>query len=259
MPKKILLSQISTKPGEPITKEITAKTRKWVERIIELQAALYAEKKQALLVILQGMDASGKDGAVRNVFSCCNPSWLQVHSFKKPSEEEAAHDFLWRAHKVCPAKGMIHVFVRSYYEDVVTDSVHNTISKREARERMEFINEFEKLLERQNNTRVLKFYLHTSQKEQKKHLQERIDDPSKQWKHNPDDWKEAELWDRYMQWYGYIINHCTVPWHIVPVDERPYRDYLIAKSVCENLEDMNPRFPKLKTPSKNLAGSISYA
>ncbi len=250
MHKQILLSQISTKPIEPLTKEKTAaKTSKWIKRIIELQMVLYAEKNQALLVILQGMDASGKDGAVRKVFSCCNPAWLQVHPFKKPNEEEAAHDFLWQAHKVCPAKGMIHIFVRSYYESVIADGVHKIISKQEAEERIDCINEFEKLLERHNNTRILKFYLHTSQKEQKKHLQERIDNPLKQWKHNPDDWKEANLWDKYMQWYEFAINHSTIPWHIIPVDVRPYRDYLIARIVCEKLEEMNPKLPRTKDSS----------
>jgi len=243
MPSEILLSQISTRAPRAMTKGL-AKPFKFIKRIKELQTALYAEKRQALLVILQGMDASGKDGAVKNVFSCCNPSWLQVHSFKKPSEEELAHDFLWREHQVCPAKGMIHVFVRSYYDSVIADGVHERISKQVAKERIEFINEFESLLKRQNNTRVLKFYLHISQKEQKKHLQERIDNPLKRWKHNPDDWKEAELWDGYMKWYGRIINSSTVPWHIIPVDMRWYRDYLIARIVCENLEEMSPKIPK---------------
>lgn len=245
---RIVLSKISTLPPGDLTKEAaTTRIQKWTQRIGELQHLLYAEKKQALLVVLQGIDGSGKDGGVKNVFAECSPSGIMVHGFKKPTVEELEHDFLWRVHKVTPKKGMINIFVRSHYEDVLVPSVHKWISKKRTRNRIEAINAFEELLVSENATVVLKFYLHISQKEQKRQLQERIDNPAKQWKHNPADFKEAEHWDDYMRAYEDVINESAVSWHIVPVDKRWYRDYLMAKIVCETLEKMKPRLPTFKT------------
>ena len=248
---RIILSKISTLPPIDLTKETaTARTQKWTQRIGELQHLLYAEKKQALLVVLQGMDGSGKDGGVKNVFEECSPSGIMVHGFKKPTVEELEYDFLWRVHKVTPKKGMINIFVRSHYEDVLVPRVHEWISRKRTRNRIEAINAFEELLGSENATIVLKFYLHISQKEQKRQLQERIDNPAKQWKHNPADFKEAEHWDDYMLAYEDVINESAIPWHIVPVDKRWYRDYLMARIVCETLEKMKPRLPTFKTGVK---------
>jgi PPK2 family polyphosphate:nucleotide phosphotransferase len=245
---RIILSKISTLPPDDLNKEAaSARTEKWVQRIGELQHKLYAEKKQALLVVLQGMDGSGKDGGVRTVFGGCSPSGIMVYAFKKPTDEELAHDFLWRVHKVTPKKGMIHIFVRSHYEDVLVPQVHKWISKERTRNRIAAINAFEDLLVSENETVVLKFYMHVSQKEQKRQLQERVDDPAKQWKHNPADLKESEHWNEYMRGYEDVINQSTIPWHVVPVDKRWYRDYVMAKIICETLEKMKPQLPTFKT------------
>lgn len=246
--RRINLSKISTLPPSDLTKEAAnAITQKRIQRIGELQHLLYGEKKQALLVVLQGMDGSGKDGGVKNVFGECSPSGIMVYAFKKPTDDELEHDFLWRVHKVTPKRGMIHIFVRSHYEDVLLPRVHKWISKERTKNRIEAINAFEELLESENGTVLLKFYLHVSRKEQKRQLQERIDNPAKQWKHNPDDFKESERWDDYMRCYEDAINQSTIPWHIVPVDKRWYRDYVMAKVVCETLEKMKPKLPTFKT------------
>jgi PPK2 family polyphosphate:nucleotide phosphotransferase len=246
--RRIILSKISTLPPSDLTKEAAnAITQKRIQRIGELQHLLYGEKKQSLLVVLQGMDGSGKDGGVKNVFGECSPSGIMVYAFKKPTDEELEHDFLWRVHKVTPKKGMIHIFVRSHYEDVLLPRVHKWISKEQTKNRIGAINAFEELLKSENGTAVLKFYLHVSRKEQKRQLQERIDNPAKQWKHNPADIKESEHWDDYMHCYEDAISQSTIPWHIVPVDRRWYRDYVMAKVVCDTLEKMKPKLPTFKT------------
>jgi PPK2 family polyphosphate:nucleotide phosphotransferase len=246
--RRIILSKIPTLPPDKLNKDAAlTSTEKWIQRIGELQHKVYAEKKQALLVVLQGMDGSGKDGGVKNVFGGCSPSGIMVYAFKKPTDEELAHDFLWRVHKVTPKKGMIHIFVRSHYEDVIVPRVHKWISKERTRNRIKAINAFEELLVSENRTVVLKFYMHVSQKEQKRQLRERVNDPAKQWKHNPADLKEAEHWDDYMKCYEDAINQSTIPWHVVPVDRRWYRDYVMAQIVCESLEKMKPHLPTFKT------------
>ncbi|PHN05828.1 PPK2 family polyphosphate kinase [Flavilitoribacter nigricans] len=244
----IKLSEISTLPPESITrKELEKETDRLVERLGELQELLYAEQKHAVLVIFQGMDASGKDGAVRNVFKDCSFNGINVYSFKKPTEEEFAHDFLWRVHKRAPAKGMIQIFNRSHYEDVLIQRVHNWITEERVDKRIAAINAFEDLLEFDNNTHIFKFYLHLSYDQQKIELQERIDEREKNWKHNANDWKEREHWDEYMRCYEDVINRCdVVPWTIVPVDKRWYRNYIVTKTIVEKLESLNMEFPKLE-------------
>jgi len=245
---RTILSRISTLPPDELNKEaVGLRTEKWVQRIGELQHKLYAEKKQALLVVLQGMDGSGKDGGVKSVFGGCSPTGVMVHAFKKPTDEELAHDFLWRVHKVTPKKGMIHIFVRSHYEDVLVPRVHNWISKDHTKNRIEAINAFEELLRSDNKTVVLKFYMHTSRDEQKRQLQERIENPAKQWKHNPADLKESEHWNEYMRAYEDVFNQSSIPWHIVPVDKRWYRDFVMAKIVCDTLVRMKPQLPTFKS------------
>ncbi len=243
----IVLADIPTGPPDYLDKdEIEEVTKQYIKDIVELQHVLYAEKKYALLVVFQGMDASGKDGATREVFGRCNPSGIHVKAFKKPSEEELAHDFLWRVHKHVPQKGMIQIFNRSHYEDVLVQRVHHWISEAHAMKRIAAINAFEELLMFDNNTIILKFYLHISQAKQQEELQERIDEPEKQWKHNPNDWKEAKLWDTYMKCYEDAMNNSSIPWHVIPVDKRWYRDYCIAKIVVESLNELNMQLPKLK-------------
>jgi PPK2 family polyphosphate:nucleotide phosphotransferase len=240
----IKLSEISTKAPEGYSKEdIKRKTDRMARRIGDLQHILYAEKKHSLLVIFQGMDASGKDGATRKVFAYCTPSGINAFPFRKPTEEEFAHDFLWRIHRQAPAKGHIKVFIRSHYEDILIQRVHKWIDDPKVKNRMAAINEWEKNLVNDNNTIVLKFYMHLSKDQQRKKLQDRIDDPRKQWKHNADDWKERELWDEYMRCYEYAINESEIPWIIAPVDKRWYRDYFIAEKVLETLEAMDMKLP----------------
>ena len=240
----IKLADISTKAPEGFTKEdIKRKTDRMARRIGDLLHMLYAEKKHSLLVVLQGMDASGKDGATRKVFSYCTPTGINAFPFRKPTEEEFAHDFLWRIHKQAPQKGHIKVFIRSHYEDILIQRVHKWIDEDKVKARMEAINNWEKNLMQDNKTTILKFYMHLSKDRQQKKLQERIDDPRKQWKHNADDWKERELWDDYMKCYEYAINESEIPWIIAPVDKRWYRDYFIALHVLETLEALNLKLP----------------
>lgn len=242
----ISLSEISTEaPRGWKEKDTEEKTEKLVKRLGDLQQLLYATQKHAALVVLQGMDGSGKDGAVHKVFDACRITGLTLTAFKKPTEEEFAHDFLWRVHKAAPQKGMIAIFNRSHYEDILIQRVHGWIDEKRVEQRMKAINAFEELLAFDNNTLVIKFYLHISKDEQEKQLRQRMEDPEKFWKHNPGDWKEREHWDKYMECYEYAINNSSIPWHICPVDNRWYRDYFIAKTMVEQLEKLNMHMPPL--------------
>ena len=211
-----------------------------------MQDRMMAEQKRSILIVLQGMDASGKDGTVKTVFADCNPSGIDTYAFKKPTEQEFAHDFLWRIHQKAPSKGNIMIFNRSHYEDILIQRVHKWITEERAEKRMSAINAFEELLQFDNNTKVLKFYMHISPERQQEKLQERIDDPTKNWKHKAADWDENDFWDDYMNAYEYAINQSTTPWHIAPSDKRWYRNYFIAKVVLETLENMDPKLPLLE-------------
>lgn len=242
----IKLSDISTDAPKHLEKEAArAQTSEWVKRIGELQAILYAQKKYSLLVVLQGMDGSGKDSAVKNVFTECNPVGLNVIGFKKPTELEFAHDFLWRIHPHAPAKGMINIFIRSHYEDVLIQRVHQWIDETRVDKRIQAINAFEELLQFDNNTIILKFYLHISKEQQEKELRERMTDPQKYWKHNAADWEERKLWDEYIRCYEDVINRSTIAWTVTPVDQRWYRDYVIAKTILDALEKLDLQYPKM--------------
>ncbi len=244
----IKLSEISTRPPESLKKiKIKKKTDDLARRLGDLQHILYGEGKQSLLLVFQGMDASGKDGATRKVFKYCSPSGVSAYAFKKPTDEEFAHDFLWRIHKHMPGKGEIQIFNRSHYEDILIQRVHNWIDEDRVIKRMAAINDIEELIKFDNHTTILKFYMHISQERQKEKLQERIDDPRKNWKHNENDWKEAELWDEYRKCYEDIINWSKHPWHIIPVDVRWYRDFMIAKIIVETLEGLNMQLPILSS------------
>jgi PPK2 family polyphosphate:nucleotide phosphotransferase len=242
------LSDISTRAPEGLKRsEAQAQTQEWVRRIGEMQKVLHAQQKYAMLVVLQGMDSSGKDAAAANVFKECPPTGIQSYSFKKPTDEEFAHDFLWRVHRHAPAKGMIQLFIRSHYEDVLIQRVHKWITEERARKRLASINAFEELLAYDNNTLVLKFYLHISFEEQEKQLRQRMEEADKHWKHNDNDWKEREYWSEYMRCYEDAIHQSVIPWHIVPVDQRWYRDYFIAKVVCEEMSKLDLAYPPLET------------
>ncbi len=240
----IELHTIPTRAPKGLEKEdIKRKTDRLARRIGDLQHIMYAEKKHNLLVVFQGMDASGKDGATRKVFSYCNPTGINAYPFRKPTEEEFAHDFLWRISKRAPAKGMIQVFIRSHYEDVLIQRVHKWIDEEKASDRIHAINVWENHIRNDNNTTILKFYMHISPGRQKEKLQERIDDPRKQWKHNAADWTEAEHWDEYMFCYEDAINRSDIPWIIAPVDQRWYRDYFIAEKVMSTMEMLHMKLP----------------
>ena len=242
--KTIQLSEISTEAPKGVKKDdLKKETEKLVERLGELHHLMYAEGKHSVLVIFQGMDASGKDGAVRNVFRNCTIAGLDLVSFKKPTEEEFAHDFLWRVHRWVPQKGMLTIFNRSHYEDILIQRVHKWINMDRVKKRMAAINAFEELLEFDNNTVIFKFYMHISKEEQEIQLQQRLDDQTKFWKHNEGDWEERKLWDAYMEAYEYAINESSVPWYICPVDNRWYRDYFIAKTMVDALEKLNMQLP----------------
>lgn len=244
----IKLKTIDTRAPKKLSKESTKKeTQKLLFQIEELQNLLYAEGKHAILVILQGMDASGKDGVVRHVFGAANPMGCRVIAFKKPTELEMKHDFLWRVHSNVPEKGMIHVFNRSHYEDVLIQRVHNWVDAKTIKQRFEHINNFEKLLV-ENGTLVLKFYLHISKEEQLGRLQERMSDPAKMWKYNEQDLQEREEWDSYMKAYEDVFANCqtAATWQVIPADQNWYKEYLIAKRVVEELQALKMKFPGLK-------------
>ncbi len=244
----IKLSEISTRAPKEMDKAVTKeKTAKLVEELDDLQNLLFAEGKHSVLVVIQGMDGSGKDGVIRNVLGNMNPQGVTVQSFKAPTAKELSHDFLWRIHQHAPAKGMIQVFNRSHYEDILITRVHKWCDDETARKRMNAINDFEKLLQEHNNTHILKFYLHISSEEQHERLSERMKDPAKMWKYNERDFDEAKLWDIYMQMYEDCFNNCNNPeWTIVPSDQNWYKEYLIAQQLHGLLKGLEMKFPGLK-------------
>lgn len=246
---KIKLSNIETTAPKKSGKEETKKElQKLKFRLEELQNLMYAESKHALLVIIQGMDASGKDGVVKNVFEAVNPLGCHVTPFKEPSSLELKHDFLWRIHHQVPELGMICVFNRSHYEDVIIQRVHHWVSDKIIKQRYEHINNFEKLL-KESGTAILKFYLHISREEQLKRLEERLSDPAKMWKYNENDIKERSYWSNYMRAYEDTFENCSEysPWHIVPADQNWYKEYFVAKKIVDTLENFKMKFPGLKS------------
>jgi len=214
-------------------------------RLGELQELLYAEHKHKVLVILQGMDTSGKDGTVRNVLNGVSLSGVRVVSFKKPTQEELDHDFLWRVHAQMPGEGEIAVFNRSHYEDVLVVRVHNLVDEKVWRKRYKQINEFEKTLAATGTT-ILKFFLHISKNEQRKRLQERIDDPKKHWKFQHGDLEERKLWDDYMDAYEDVLEKTSTkwaPWYVIPANAKWYRNLVVADVITDALESLKMEYP----------------
>lgn len=242
----VRLADYPTTPPEGLDDDdVKDITKDLAKELGKLNDILMAQKKHSVLVVFQGMDASGKDGAVENVFQSCTPANLRTWSFKKPTEEEFAHDFLWRVHKQAPARGEIGIFIRSHYEDVLIQRVHKWIDEDRAKNRIEAINAFEKLLEFDNHTVVCKFFLHISRDQQKEELMQRKLEHDKMWKHNPKDWEEREHWEEYMRCYEEVLNKSAIPWTIVPVDKRWYRDYIITKTLVEKLSALGMEYPGL--------------
>jgi PPK2 family polyphosphate:nucleotide phosphotransferase len=216
------------------------------EAIDKLQDRLFAEGKRALLVVLQGTDTAGKDGTIKHVFKETGQLGVTVTPFKRPSEEELAHDFLWRAHLAAPRRGFIGIFNRSHYEDVLIGRVRKLAPKDDIKKRYDQINVFEKILS-ENGTRVLKFMLHISKKEQRERLQARLDEPQSRWKFNPSDLDDRKLWDKFQAAYELILDKCSTswaPWYVIPADHKWARNAAIAAIVRETLEEMNPQYPK---------------
>lgn len=229
--------------------ELEDKLQKQLEKLGTLQETFYADGRRALLIVIQGRDASGKDGVVGTVFDACNPQGLDVTSFKAPTPMELAHDFLWRIHNVIPPKRMIGIFNRSHYEDVLVVRVHNLVPKEIWSQRYDQINSFEQMLS-ENGVVILKFFLHVSRAEQKQRLIERIQDPTKNWKFNAGDLDERNLWDDYTSAYRDAMQKCSTkwaPWYMVPADKNKARNYLVAKRIVATLEGLDLAFPKPKT------------
>ncbi|HEX5386041.1 MAG TPA: PPK2 family polyphosphate kinase [Gemmatimonadales bacterium] len=225
-----------------------------VDRIAARQTALFAEGKRALLIVLQGLDTSGKDGTIRHVFGPLNPMGVQITSFKVPTPIEAAHDFLWRVHLAIPAKGMIGIFNRSHYEDVLVVRVHRLAPEPVWRARFDMINGFERYLT-ETGTTVLKFCLHISREEQRERLLARLDDPEKNWKFNAGDLKERDRWTDYVRAYAdalRLTNTAWAPWYVVPADRKPVRDMLVAEVVRDTLDRLNPRYPAVGAEARQL-------
>jgi PPK2 family polyphosphate:nucleotide phosphotransferase len=217
-----------------------------VEQIADLQARLYAEEARALLVVLQGIDAAGKDSTVAHVFRGTNPQGVRVYTFKEPSNEELAHDFLWRYHLHTPAYGMIHVFNRSHYEDVLVVRVKELVEEERWRSRYDSINDFERMLSRERTT-ILKFFLHISKDAQLDRFRERLEREDKHYKFSANDVRERRRWDDYQEAYADALEATDTdwaPWHVIPSDHKWYRNLAVARRVKATLEDMDPRWPE---------------
>ncbi len=213
-----------------------------------LQELLYAEHKHKVLIVLQGMDTSGKDGTIHRVFEGVNPQGVRVASFKAPTPEELDHDYLWRIHRQAPGSGEMVIFNRSHYEDVLAVRVHKLVPARVWRARYKQINDFEKMLS-QEGTLILKFFLHIGYEEQKKRLGERLADATKLWKYNPEDLKERALWKQYMQAYEAVLNKTSTayaPWYVVPSDHKWFRDWVVADTIVKALKDLKMEYPQPK-------------
>jgi PPK2 family polyphosphate:nucleotide phosphotransferase len=250
---KIRLRQFNPSYHEGLDKDETReKTDQLCRHIGELQHLLYANQSHSVILLFQGMDTSGKDGASRNVLHYVTPSGVETSNFKVPSSEELAHDYLWRIHKAVPRYGNIGVFNRSQYEDVLVVRVMKLQPREVWFRRYEQINAFEKYLF-QNNVILLKFFLHISKEEQARRLESRLDDPAKNWKFEPNDLKMRGFWNDYQGAYADAINRCSTeyaPWHIVPANHKWYRDFVVARATVKALEKLKMKWPK---PAKDLS------
>jgi PPK2 family polyphosphate:nucleotide phosphotransferase len=245
--KTVRLADLSTegKSFHPDRKDADKEFEKLRDEFIETQRRFYADGRQKLLIVLQGMDCGGKDGAIRHVFRGVNPQGVQVTSFKVPSTAERARDYLWRIHQAVPGNGMIGVFNRSHYEDVLVVRVDQLVPKEVWQRRYDQINEFERMLS-DTGTRILKFYLHMSKQEQRKRLEARLEDKTKHWKFAVDDLAKRRQWDDYMAAYEDALNRCTTdwaPWHVIPADQKWYRNLAITRVIVAALREMKPEYP----------------
>ncbi len=224
-----------------------AETEKYCRKLTELQLLMYAEKKHSLLIVLQGLDGAGKDGTVNHVMSSLNPQGTAVVGFKGPTPLELEHDFLWRVHPHAPAKGTVAIFNRSQYEDVLVVRVHKLAPKEIWSERYELINDFERLLYSQNNTHIIKFFLHISKEEQLERFKQRLDDPARNWKISDSDYKEREFWDDYTKAFEDVFAKTSTkhaPWYIIPSNHKWFRDLAVSRIVADTMGDLGMKMPK---------------
>jgi PPK2 family polyphosphate:nucleotide phosphotransferase len=242
--KKSKLGSLSTKAPKNIDKELTKhKTQEMYIKIEELHKTMRAENKHSLLIVFQGMDASGKDGSIHKLYKGLYPMATSAHSFKAPTDDEKSRDFLWRIHKLTPVSGHITIFNRSHYEDILVPTVHEFLDEDLIQKRHKQINDFEELLE-DHNTHVIKFYLHISKDEQTQRFEERKENVEKRWKYNANDLSESMLWDEYMEVYEDIFKQSKIKWNIIPADQKWYRDYLVAKIILNKLKSLKMEYPK---------------
>lgn len=252
---KVRLAQLPTSDTGNFTDkaDMDSTAAEHCRKLDALQELFYASQSKALLIVLQGMDTAGKDGTIRHIFSGVNPQGCQVASFKVPTQLEMRHDFLWRCHAQVPPKGMIGIFNRSHYEDVLSPFVHGHMSSKEAARHLEEINDWERMLT-DNDVVILKFFLHISREEQTRRLQERIDEKKKHWKLSPADFEERPFWPKYMSAYEEILRETSkkhAPWFVIPSDHKPYRTVTISGILVEAMERMKLKYPK---PTFNPSG-----
>lgn len=231
----------SAKSGDALDRA----TKKEIDRIADLQRVLYGDARFAVLIVLQGRDASGKDGTIRRVFTAVNPQGCAVASFKEPTEAEKRHDFLWRVHQQVPARGMIGIFNRSHYEDILVPRVHDLVPKKVWSARYDQINDFERMLT-ENGVVILKFLLHISREEQRTRLAERLSDEKKNWKFRVGDLDDRARWDDFTKAYRGILTHTSTkwaPWYVVPADDKNVRDWLVARTIADRMDKLDLRYP----------------
>jgi PPK2 family polyphosphate:nucleotide phosphotransferase len=234
-------ARVDTKTGEALQRA----TKKEAERLEKLQHLLYADGRYALLIVLQGRDAAGKDGTIRKVFDSMDPQGCTVTAFGPPTPLERRHDFLWRVHQCAPPYGMVGIFNRSHYEEVLVPRVSGKIDKKECRRRYDQINDFERMLSAQG-TVILKFMLHVSRAEQKRRLEERLSDPTKNWKFQAGDLDDRKRWPEFTKAYRDALESTSTkwaPWYVVPADDKPVRNWLVARTIADALEDLDLRYP----------------
>lgn len=244
---KVNLKKIATRyEGKMQKEQANAELDRLHAEMNEFQYKIHAEKKQALLIVLQAMDAGGKDGTIRDVMYGFNPQGCKVIPFRTPTTMELSHDFLWRVHKAVPAKGEIGIFNRSHYGDILVVKIHNLVPPKQWSKRYDHINDFERMLT-DEGTRILKIFLHISKAEQKKRLDKRINNPLKHWKVDESDFKERRYWDKYIEAHQQMLEKCSTayaPWYVVPSDRKWYRNWAVAQIIIKNLQQMNPKMPK---------------
>ncbi len=223
-----------------------AEIEQYRQRLVDLQEMLYVERRRSLLICLQGLDTAGKDGTIKHILSAMNPQGCTVAQFRRPSAEEAAHDFLWRAHRVTPRRGEVAIFNRSHYEDVLVVRVHDLVPKSVWSQRYELINAFERQL-LENDTHILKFFLHISSEEQLARFKARLDDPTKQWKISESDYEERKSWNDYVTAYEEALSRCSTegaPWFVIPSNHKWFRNLAVARILVEHLEGLKLTYPK---------------